>query len=513
VNRKTFLVIVLTTGIFANALTSTAQPQSAQVAQLVSMQTAPSNPELRRIQVGTFQQAANAERAFNILRNAGLSPVYESHVGGRRVVLPGVDVRHLSFILPMLNNAGFHNVWIREEIDRLYRIQVGAFREAANAEAALNTLRNAGLNPIYENHMGYRRVVLAGINTRHISPVLTIVYNSGFNDVWLREEPTISHFTIIVQGNAAVTEIQGTGSTAPLAIVHTIPSFGVAVTDRIHHANAPIVFFFNDRIYLYSIAPNVEVTANGIPIDGTIIINEAANGFAVLTFTPTSPLPADTKISIVMGHGLQNARGIQMLADVGLSFVTELDPETDFTGNYGFELGDMGVVFRGDAAINTARGPLVPFEGNYFAAMSTGTRLVSDGAALFGNTESLILIGPIHDPFFSLSFYYNFISAEFNEWVGSAFDDSAWIRIRGPRGVRLYLVASVNTVGFNNVPFVGFPGMPDAGDGYAGQTGWRNFHVENLDVGSPAFIEFFVTDLTDAIFSSILAIDAIDLGR
>jgi len=494
-SRKMVWVIALTAGILANAYGQ-------------------NNPDLRRIQVGTFRQAENAERAFNLLRDAGLGPAYESHMGGRRVVLPGVDVRHLPFILPLLNDAGFHNVWVREEADRLYRIQVGAFRETANAEAALNTLRNAGLNPIYENHMGYRRVALAGINTRHISSVLTIIYNSGFNDVWLREELATSHFTIIVQGEAAVTEIQDTGSTAPLAIVHTIPSFGIAVTDRVHHANAPIVFFFNDRIYLYSIAPNVEVMADGTPIDGTIIINEAANGFAVITFTPTIPLPADTEISIVMGQGLQSARGIQMLADVGLSFVTELGPETaDFVGNYGFELGDIGVIFRGDGAINTARGPLVPFEGNYFAAISTGTRLVSDGVALFGNTESFILIGPIRDPFFSLSFYYNFISAEFNEWVDSVYDDSAWIYIRGPRGVHFYRIASVNTVRFNNVPFVGFPGMPDAGDGYAGQTGWRNFHVENLDVGSPAFIEFFVTDVTDAIYSSILAIDAIELGR
>jgi len=475
-------------------------------------QAAPSNPDLRRIQVGTFQQAVNAERAFNTLRNAGLSPVYESHMGGRRVVLPGIDVRHLPFVLPMLSNAGFHNVWVREEADRLYRIQVGAFREAANAEVALDTLRNAGLNPINENHMDYRRVILAGINTRHISSVLSIVYNSGFSNVWLREEPTTSQFTIIVQGNAVVTEIQDTGSTAPLAIVQTIPSFGVAVTERTHHASAPLVFFFNDRIYLHSIAPNVEVTADGTPIDGTIVINEAANGFAVLTFTPSNPLLAGSEISIVMGYGLQSARGIHMLTDVGLSFVTERGSETDFVGNYGFEHGEIGVTFTGDGAIRTATGSLVPFEGNYYAAISTGRRILSDNVAQ-ADRISQITLGPIPEPFFSLSFYYDFVSAEFNEYVGSRFDDTASVTVFGPRGTHTEIITSVNMVGTNNMPFTGHPGLPDGGDSYVGHTGWRNFRIENLDVGSPAYITFTVNDVGDSALSSVLAIDAIELGR
>jgi len=171
---------------------------------LVFAQTAPSNPDLRRIQVGVFRNVANAERAFNALRDAGFSPVYESHMGAKRVVLPGIDVRHLPFVLPMLNSAGFHNVWVREELDTVYRIQVGAFRNAVYAEAAFNTLLSAGLNPVFENHAEYRRLVLAGISTRHISSVLAMVYNSGFKEVWLREEPgrlTISEKWIVEPGN------------------------------------------------------------------------------------------------------------------------------------------------------------------------------------------------------------------------------------------------------------------------------------------------------------------------
>jgi len=501
-SAKLLAGVMLFLPVFASA-------QSGAVAGSVSEAE---NPDLRRVQVGMFREAANAERVFNALRDAGLSPVRENHMGGWRVVLPGIDAQRLPSILPILNNAGFHGPWIREEADRSYRVQVGSFREAANAEAALNTLRNAGLNPVYENHMDFRRVILPRVSTRDISAVLNTVYNSGFSDVWLREEPAASQFTIIIQGDAAVTEIQETGSTAPLAIVQTVPSFGVAVTDRTHHASAPIVFFFNNRIYLHSIAPNVEVTADGTPIDGTIVIDEAASGFAILTFTPSNPLPAGREISIVMGQGLQSARGIRMPADVGLSFVTERGAETDFVGNYGFELGETGVAFAGDGAIRAATGSLVPFEGYYYAAISTGSRILSNNVAQ-NNRSSYIILGPIPEPFYSLSFYYNFVSAEFNEYVWSQFDDTASVTVFGPRGTYSRVITSVNIVETDNMPFTGHPGLPDGGDTYVGYTGWRNFRIEDLDVGSPAYITFTVTDVGDDALSSILAIDAIELGR
>jgi len=330
--------------------------------------------------------------------------------------------------------------------------------------------------------------------------------------VRIGEPQRISQFSIIAQGDAAVTEIQDTGSTAPLAIVQTVPSFGIAVTDRTHHASVPLVFFFNNRIYLHSIAPNVEVTADGRALDGTIVISEAANGFAILTFTPSSPLPAGRNISIVLGQGLQSARGIPMLADVGLSFVAERGPDTAFAGNYGFERGEIGVHFVGDGAIRRATGPLVPFEGYYYAAISTGNRILSNNVAQDGSISYLIL-GPILEPFTALSFYYNFASAEFNEYIGRGFDDIARVAIVGPRGSYIRTITSVDLVGTNNMPFIGHPRLPDGGDSYVGYTGWRNFRIANLNVGSPAHITFTVNDVGDRIISSLLAIDAIELER
>jgi len=476
-------------------------------------------PGLRRVQVGAYQNLAHAEEAFYNLRKAGLNPMYEYHNNYRRVVLPGISAQNLSSITTTLQNAGFRNVWSRLESDKQYWIHVGSYRETANAQRAFNALKNAGLNPEYEDNRGLQRVVLNNINIRNLYSTLGAVYGAGFFQVWVSEnrgqisaEQVPSQVTIVVRGNAVVDTIQNTGSTEPLVIVQTIPSFVYTDSNRAYNANAPIVFFFNDKIYRHSIADNVYVTADRIPVDGTILIDEGNNGFAVLTFTPDDPLPAGKEIVVVMNQGLQNASGNQMLNDVSISFTTERGSDTDFSGNYGFEQGIKGVVFAGDGIISTARGPLAPYEGNLYAAISTGTCIVSDHGVAIGNRSSQIQIGPILESFSSVSFYYNFISSEFNEFVGSEFDDTAMVTVYGPKGTYTEIITSVNIIGFDNKPFIGYPGIPDEGyTSYAGQTGWLNYTIDKIDVGTPAFIVFTVTDVGDDYYSSILAIDAIEL--
>jgi len=313
---------------------------------------------------------------------------------------------------------------------------------------------------------------------------------------------------VIVIGGATAAR-QDVGRAVPLAVVHSIPSFKTAAPGRTHPANAPVMFFFNDRLYANSIAGNVEATANGRPIHGTIVVNGAANGFAILAFTPGTPLPAGTAVTVTARQGLRNAAGKGMVADVAVSFVTSLVSPVVFD-NYGFEEGSRGVTFTGDGAVKRAVGSLVPFEGDHYAAISTGSRLLSAGTAV-DNRHSMIVLGPIYRPFTSLAFRYKFVSSEFNEHVGSPYDDTALVTVVGPAGSRTEVVTSVNIVGTINRLFASFPGMPDAGDSFAGYTGWRNYGMANLTVGTPAFIIFTVTDVGDDMLSSILAVDWIEL--
>jgi hypothetical protein len=222
-------------------------------------------------------------------------------------------------------------------------------------------------------------------------------------------------------------------------------------------------------------------------------------------------LPTDKDVSVVVKKELQDDGGNPMPEEITLSYTTSQSSETTFADNLGFESGNNGIIFAGDGAINTAIGTLVPFEGEYYAAISTGERIISNEGMAIGSSSSQIQLGPIENPFSSLSFYYDFISSEFNDYVGSRFDDNAMVTIYGPEGSYTEVIATVNRVARNNTAFTDYPKMPDKGDYYAGHTGWRDYHIENINVGLPAYVIFTVSDVSDNIYSTILAIDSLEL--
>jgi rare lipoprotein A len=69
-----------------------------------------------------------------------------------------------------------------------YRLQVGAFTVPRNALNAFEKLKNAGLNPAYEQNGEFYRVVLAGLKANEIQAIAQILANNGFPEAVLREE-------------------------------------------------------------------------------------------------------------------------------------------------------------------------------------------------------------------------------------------------------------------------------------------------------------------------------------
>lgn len=69
-----------------------------------------------------------------------------------------------------------------------YRLQVGAYKVPRNAVDAFNKLKNAGLNPAYEQNGDFYRVVLAGLKAGDISSIAQTLGNSGFREAIIREE-------------------------------------------------------------------------------------------------------------------------------------------------------------------------------------------------------------------------------------------------------------------------------------------------------------------------------------
>ena len=69
-----------------------------------------------------------------------------------------------------------------------YRLQVGAFKVPRNAIDVFNKLKNAGLNPAYEQNGEFYRVVLAGLKAAEIPEIAQTLGNSGFPEALIREE-------------------------------------------------------------------------------------------------------------------------------------------------------------------------------------------------------------------------------------------------------------------------------------------------------------------------------------
>ena len=74
------------------------------------------------------------------------------------------------------------------ESTRLYRIQVGSYRVPRNALDVFDRLKNAGLDPAYEQFDDLYRVVLARLSARDIPAIAQILGNAGFSEVLIREE-------------------------------------------------------------------------------------------------------------------------------------------------------------------------------------------------------------------------------------------------------------------------------------------------------------------------------------
>lgn len=324
------------------------------------------------------------------------------------------------------------------------------------------------------------------------------------------DNETSSFYKVINKGNAGVNSISDFDDVTGLSVAQAIPS----VSNRAYPANMPILFFLDDKILLSSITEdNFIVTENDIKIKGIVSVSEASNGYAILSYIPERQFAANADIKITLTTDLLDDAGMGNTQDTVIEYTTTASNNSSFTGNTGFENGSEGINFVGDGNILTGtQGCVAPFGGSSFGAITTGLQLISGDNAI-GEASSIMILGPIDANISSISFNYNFLSAEFQEYVGSEYDDSFMAIVVGENGAHSEFVTSVNTIGeAGNTSCSAFPGMPDNGDAYFGTTGWQNEELSFSSVGDTAYIIFIVTDVTDAIYSSIVCIDDVSFN-
>jgi len=309
--------------------------------------------------------------------------------------------------------------------------------------------------------------------------------------------------SLVNVGQAGVMTAADTNDYMPLGVVQVVPGDGNLVGPK-----GPILIFLNDRVLIPSIPGRIVVEENGMPIDGTVTILPNSNGLAILSFIPRDDFLMDSEIAVMIKRGMKDDGGNPIPQDVGFSVTAGISSEGEFGKNTGFENGVMGLVFQGDGDILSASQELEAPEGGRFAALSTGSVLTGNQA--LWNATSMMTCGPVKGRLKELSFKYNFISAEFNVYVGSMFDDSALLIVSGADTNKVFMVDSINIAGYQkaSLPFDSLQGFPDDGH-HNGITGWKDFTVKGLDIRGPVTLTFIVSDVGDRAFSSILCVDDI----
>jgi rare lipoprotein A len=91
-------------------------------------------------------------------------PVYQPPVSGAR----------LSPVITLLPN-------------KIYKLQVGSYKEPKNAVDAFEKLKNVGLNPSYERSGDFFRVVLAGVQGTEVQSIANRLESAGFREALIRE--------------------------------------------------------------------------------------------------------------------------------------------------------------------------------------------------------------------------------------------------------------------------------------------------------------------------------------
>jgi hypothetical protein len=207
--------------------------------------------------------------------------------------------------------------------------------------------------------------------------------------------------------------------------------------------------------------------------------------------------------------------GSTVTANIRLSPLTSPPITRDGVRNGGFERSNLSSwATAGAVHISAQLGPtstgvvIRPTEGQFMADINTGPGAVGE----VGSSLKQRFIVPAGVEILQLDF--NFVSEEFPEFVGTAFDDAFRALITAPNGQTTIARVSVNqSGGFTEIGDCFFPG----GDNTCGQTGWRTAAVDISGFAGtniPIIMEllFSASDVDDDLFDTHVLVDNIRFG-
>lgn len=286
--------------------------------------------------------------------------------------------------------------------------------------------------------------------------------------------------------------------TLALAVVQTVPANGAT---NVALASVITVFFDDevDPASLNDVAMQLVRTPSGDPVFGRFSGALSAGGNTILSLQPFAPLEpaASYSVSLASSSGVVDDGGNGLGTFYSFTFATA-SANVDSPLELGFETQFAGWGVVGAAGTSEAFGPVSPTEGVLMAAMSTGDAFSGSAS---GGSSSTLGSGPIAPTGANMEFDYDFLSEEFDGFVGQIYDDAFTVTVSGPLGSRSILVTSVNLVGTADSQPVDVPGHAFE------HTGWQTASVDISGLGDPVRISYLVTDVGDIQYDTVVLID------
>ena len=254
-----------------------------------------------------------------------------------------------------------------------------------------------------------------------------------------------------------------------------------------------------------------------------------------LSFTPLIPFPAGAEVKVhIVGGGLKDDDGGKIADAVYTYHVSGKTPRLIEGGFVDLNPANSPTgqpwILIGNAAVAGPIGEIKPVKGDWMAVMTTGVgKDLSPYPAVVGSQNApqismMIIRLKIPPGSTNLVFNYDFISAEFDEFVDSAFDDIFTISITGKNGRTLTkTMASVKIVGKDDSTKTVFPIIEDPSPqtpvehsgavGPDAKTTCKLCATPSFDItglgGEELTVSFLVSDIADGIYDTAVAIDNI----
>ncbi|MGE4453300.1 MAG: Ig-like domain-containing protein [Sphaerochaeta sp.] len=273
--------------------------------------------------------------------------------------------------------------------------------------------------------------------------------------------------------------------------------------------SSSISVYFDDLINPISLNDvSMAVTVADQVVEGTYALERSANDlFAVLHFTPSQPFMDNVDVTITLSseNGLLDKGGNTLVSELVYTFRTAAAYAGDVL-NLGFESGLNGWNITGNGGIVD-----LPFASDLSLEGLKAAMITTDSAFDYGlsgtplnEATSMLSSGSLEVPGGSTkcSFDYYFLSAEFEEYIGSQYDDTLTMTFSGPNSTIVETIETINS--YQSTDCIQLISTLN-NDLY--HTGGKTKQVDISTLGSPITISFAVSDVGDQSYLSALLVD------